>query len=38
MLNDKIYLLCIFSNCFQLEIEILANPEGNKAISQAFFM
>ena len=29
LLNDKIYLLHTFPNCFQLEI--LANPEGSKA-------
>lgn len=30
MLDAKVSLLHTFSNCFQLQTEILANPEGNK--------
>lgn len=37
MLDDKIYLLHTFSHCFQLEIDILTNPEGNKANLSGIF-
>lgn len=37
MLDDKIYLLHTLSDCFQLKIEILANPEGNEVNLSGIF-